>query len=280
LTDTANYDIGKPALTYSLRGIAQVDVELRTVDHSVHSGMWGGVIMDPLSALCKLIGTLHDDHGRIVVQHFSDGVRPITEKERKSIASLGYTEDQLRKESGLLEGVKVTGHPDHAILERIWLQPSITVIALDACNLAQAANKILHSAKARISCRLVADQDPNKVVQALKDHLEKHAPYGAKITIDNVQTVKPWVCVPTGEVFAAAEKALQAGYDSPLLLIGCGGSIGFVEPFAKAFGGAPALLVGVEDPYTNAHGENESLCISDFHKCIKSMIHLFFNLKK
>jgi len=280
LADTGNYDIGVPSITYSLRGIVGLDVELRTVKASVHSGMWGGPVIDPLSALCKLIGTLHDDKGHVAVEGFFDSVRLPSQKEKDNIKELNYTEEKLRKESGLLGSVKVAGNPEVPILSKIWLQPAITVIALDACELKNAANKILHSATARISVRIVPDQNPAEVLKVVKAHLTKHVPYGAEISFSNEDTLKPWVCVPEGPVFAAAERALELGYNRHPVLVGCGGSIGFVEPFAKAFGGAPAILVGVEDPYTSAHGENESLLLSDFKKSIRSLVHLFFELKK
>lgn len=279
LADTGNYDIGVPSITYSLRGIVGLDVELRTVQASVHSGMWGGPVIDPLASLCKLVGTLHDDRGEVAVKGIFDGVRKPSDKEKSNIERLNYTEEKLRKESGLLSGVKVAGDSS-SILEKIWLKPSITVIGLDACELNKAANKVLSYATARLSVRIVADQDPNHVLEVLKAHLKAHVPYGAQISFSKEDTLKPWVCVPEGEVFNAAERALKAGYDVTPVLVGCGGSIGFVEPFAKAFGGAPAILVGVEDPYTSAHGENESLGLDDWKKSIKSIVHLFFELKK
>jgi acetylornithine deacetylase/succinyl-diaminopimelate desuccinylase-like protein len=280
LADTGNYDIGVPSITYSLRGIVGLDVELRTVQASVHSGMWGGPVIDPLAALCKLIGTLHDDTGKVAVEGFNDGVRNPSDKEAANLKQLNYTEAKLRKESGLLSGVKVAGDPNTPVLEKVWLKPAINIIALDACELKNAANKILNSAIGRISVRIVADQDPKHILEVLKAHLTKHVPYGAQIFFSNEVELKPWVCVPEGDVFTAAERALKLGYNHDPVLVGCGGSIGFVEPFAKAFGGAPALLIGVEDPYTNAHGENESLLLGDFKKSILSLAHLLFELKK
>jgi len=280
LTDTANYDIGIPSLTYSLRGVTSLTVELKTVANTVHSGMWGGVIMDPLTALCKLIGTLHDDKGRVLVEGFYNDVRAPSEKEIQIIRSLAYNEDKLRHESGLLPGVHVIGDESSQFLERIWLKPAMNVIALDACNIDVAANKILPFAKARISIRIVANQKPENVVKAVADHLKKHCPFGAQITVTDNGGSSPWVCVPEGSIFDATERAMRKGYGRDPVFIGCGGSIGFVEPFAKAFGGAPALLIGVEDPFTNAHGENESLCLNDFKKAMLSVFHLFQELKK
>jgi len=228
--------------------------------------------------LC-LVASLHDDAGNVVVEGFSDGVRKPTDKETSNLKQLNYTEAKLKKESGLLAGVKVAGDPSVPVLEKVWLKPAITIIALDACELKNAANKILNSAIARISVRIVADQDPAHILKVLKAHFTKHVPYGAQISFSNEEELKPWVCVPEGPAFKAAETALKLGYNHDPVLVGCGGSIGFVEPFANAFGGAPAILVGVEDPYTNAHGENESLLLGDFKKSILSLTHLFYELQ-
>jgi len=250
------------------------------VDHAVHSGMWGGPLIDAITSMCKLIGTLHDADGKVVVSGFEDGVRTPSSREMQNLIALNYTEEKLRKESGLLPGVKVAGDPSRSILEKVWLLPALNVIALDGCHTSVAANKIVHTAKARISCRIVSDQDPFHIVQMVKDHLVKHCPYGAHLKFTNEDALKPWVCVPVGPIFEAAENAMKRGFGRDPVYIGCGGSIGFVEPFAKAFGGAPVLMIGVEDPYTNAHGENESLLVSDFLKCMKSVLHLFFDLHK
>lgn len=280
LTDTSNYETGTPSLTYSLRGLVGLDVELRTVDHAIHSGMWGGPCIDPLTALCKLLGTLHNDDGSIAVNGFYDDIRELEDWERERIDSLCYTEKQFRREAGLLPGTMITGEANQGLLEKLWLRPTITVIALDACSIAESANKLLPMAKARLSCRIVAHQDPAKILEHLKSHLMQHTPFGAEIAISGGEGVPAWVCVPKGPSFDAAERALEAGFGKKTAFIGSGGTIPFVGPFAEAFGGAPALLLGLEDPYTNAHGENESLHIEDFFKLIQSSIRLFEELSK
>jgi cysteinylglycine-S-conjugate dipeptidase len=280
LTDTSNYDTGVPSLTYSLRGLVGLDVELRTVDHAIHSGMWGGPCIDPLTALCKLLGTLHNDDGSIAVKGFYQDIRQAEDWERTRIAELGYCEEQFRKESGLLPDSRLTGEADKGILERLWLRPTITVIGLDACSIDKAANKILPSAKARLSCRIVANQEPGVLLERLKSHLQEHVPFGAEMTFSEGEGVPGWVCVPKGPAFDAAERALEAGFSHKTAFIGSGGTIPFVGPFAEAFGGAPALLLGLEDPYTNAHGENESLHIEDFYKLMNSTVRLLEELSK
>lgn len=278
LTDTTNFDTGVPSLTYSLRGLISVDVELRTVDHAIHSGMWGGPILDPLYTLCQLIGTLHDQDGRIAVEGFYDNAHVAADWESERIAGLDYGLGHLRKESGMLEATQLAGESERHILERIWHRPSITVIGLDACPLAVSANKILPVAKARLSCRVGPGQDPGHLIAALEKHLKKHVRYGAELNLSFGDGCPGWLCQPSGPAFEAAERALEAGFGKKVALIGCGGSIPFVGPFAEAFGGAPALLLGLEDPYTNAHGENESLHIGDFNKLMNSSVRLLQEL--
>lgn len=280
LTDTTNFDTGVPSLTYSLRGLVGLDITLRTVDHAVHSGMWGGPCIDPLSALCKLLGTLHDDHGRIAVKGFYDDIREAEAWERERLNNLPYNEAKLREESGLLPSTKITGEPDRSLLERLWMRPSITVTALDACPIEKAANKLLPVATARLSCRIVPNQRPEDMLARLEAHLKAHVPYGAELTLSGREGVPGWVCVPKGPAFDAAERALEAGFGRKPAFIGCGGTIPFVGPFAEAFGGAPAILLGLEDPYTNAHGENESLHIEDFYKLMQSSVRLLEELSK
>lgn len=280
LTDTTNFDTGVPSLTYSLRGLLTADVTVKTTGHAVHSGMWGGPCIDALTSICKLLGTLHDDDGAVAVEGFAAGAREPEDWEVQRLKELGYDEATLRKESGLLPGTKLTGEPDRSILERLWQRPTITVIGLDACPIATSANKLIPEARARLSCRLAAGQDPKAVGEALKAHLLAKAPYGAEVEVELLDAVPGWVCVPEGPAFDAAERALEAGFGHKTAFIGSGGSIPFVGPFAVAFGGAPAILLGLEDPYTNAHGENESLHLDDFKKLMNSTVRILDELSR
>ena len=136
------------------------------------------------------------------------------------------------------------------------------------------------SARARVGLRTVPDMDAREVAKALCAALERDPPFGARIRTEVKAAGGWWMTEPEGEAFDAAARALQAGFGVPSVLIGCGGSIPFVEPFARVLGGVPALLVGLEDPLCHAHSENESLLLSDFEKAVASAIHLYDELSR
>eukprot|EP00274_Cyanoptyche_gloeocystis_P000128 CAMPEP_0196659044 /NCGR_PEP_ID=MMETSP1086-20130531/32824_1 /TAXON_ID=77921 /ORGANISM="Cyanoptyche gloeocystis , Strain SAG4.97" /LENGTH=495 /DNA_ID=CAMNT_0041992867 /DNA_START=99 /DNA_END=1586 /DNA_ORIENTATION=- len=278
LADTDNIAFGTPCLTYSLRGCVDMDVDVRVATQSSHSGSFGGPVVDAATCLCRVIATLHDKEGNIAVEGFSEGIRKPTDKELRNIGSIKYDEHKFREECGLLPGVQLAGDPDTHIFSKVWLQPAINVIGIDAADIATCSNRIIPHAKARISCRIAANQDVDHIVSSLQKHLVHHAPFGAHISFPFLDVLKPWVCVPEGPAFAAAEGALRDGFGCAVVYTGCGGTIGFVEPFQRVFGNIPALLLGVEDPYTNAHGENESVLLPDLFRTMRSLVFLLFEL--
>jgi len=273
LTDAGNWDTGVPALTTLLRGIVGVEIELRALESPLHSGMWGGPIPDPVMALTRVLATLVDDKGRIAVPGIYDDVRPLNDIDRKEFERLPVTTEEFRRQARVLPGVQLMGTWINP-WQPVWREPALSINAIQAASRAQAANIICDSAWARVSIRVVPDQDPKKVQRQLLDHLKKQVPWGMQAEFKSDHVAGWWMCDPVGPAFDKARKALALGYGKDPLIMGCGGSIPFVEPLSNALGGAPALLVGVEDPYTNAHSENESLGMDDFDKAIKSQIHL------
>jgi acetylornithine deacetylase/succinyl-diaminopimelate desuccinylase-like protein len=253
-----------------------VDVEVRALEQSVHSGMWGGPIPDPALALAKILSSLVDGDGRITIPGIYDRVRPLSPAQRDAIAALPVTADDFRRQARLRPGVALLGgrHP----LEVNWWQPSLAVNAVQASSRKDARNIINDVAWARVGLRLVPDMDPEKARDALVAALQGPAPWGVEVKVRVETAGAPWITDVSHPAFGAAFRALEQGYGRPALAIGSGGSIGFVEPFAKALGGVPALLVGVEDPASNAHSENESLHLGDFQKAIRSAIHLYAEL--
>jgi acetylornithine deacetylase/succinyl-diaminopimelate desuccinylase-like protein len=277
LTDTGNVDVGVPSVTVALRGLVTVDVEVRALEQSLHSGMWGGPIPDAAMALARMLATLVDEQGRMTIPGIYDRVRPLTSAQRAAIEALPVTVEDFRRQARLRPGVKLLGdgHP----LEINWWQPSLAVNALQASSRRDARNIINDVAYARVGIRLVADMDPAEVRDGLVRALEAAAPWGVEVTFTKSEVAgKAWMTDVSHPAFGAAFRALERGFGRPALAIGCGGSIGFVEPFARALGGVPALLIGVEDPSTNAHSENESLHLGDFQKAIRSAIHLYGEL--
>jgi acetylornithine deacetylase/succinyl-diaminopimelate desuccinylase-like protein len=228
--------------------------------------------------MCKLLAGLTDANGVITVPGVMDMVRAPTAAERAEYAALPFDAKKFRADAGLEPGVQEVGEPGYSVYEKLWMRPSLTVIALEASPVKGSSNQLVPSARARVSIRLVPDMDPAKVASLVTAHLKKHAPWGMTVTTE-VETGNPaWSCKAEGPAYDAARRALEKGFGKASALIGCGGSIPFVGPFAEAFGGAPALLVGLEDPICNAHSENESLSLRDWQKALRGACYLYEEL--
>lgn len=280
LTDTANLAAGLPSITYALRGIVIVDVEVEAIDHPLHSGMWGGPVPDAPMALCTILSRLTAEDGSIAIDGIYDDVTELPDELRTRLAALPYDEDEFRSDAGMLDGVGMAGESERHPYEQMWHRPSLAISALEAAPLKGASNQIVPSARARVGIRTVPNMDGDETASLLKAALEKDPPWNVKVTAE-VKTVGGWwLTDPRGPAFEAAERALEKGFGKKGVFIGCGGSIPFVEPFARVLGGAPALLIGLEDPLCNAHSENESLLISDFVKAVHSAVHLYDELSR
>jgi len=278
LTDLVNHKIGWPSLTTTLRGMADVRVRVRSLEQPVHSGMWGGAVPDAFTGTIALLATLHDADGAIAVPGFADDVRPLSDAERGRLNALDEDPDELREEVRMLDGVRFVGDPGRSLFERLWAQPTITPVGMDVPSVANAANTLLSDVETKLSCRLAPGQDPDRALQALTDHLVANAPWGMRVEVSLGERNPAWVMEPGGPAWDAAVDAMTAAYGREPAVLGCGGSIPFVEPFSDAFDGAPCLLVGIEDPASNAHGDDESLHLEDFAKACLAEAFLLGNL--
>jgi acetylornithine deacetylase/succinyl-diaminopimelate desuccinylase-like protein len=255
IADSGNWDIGVPALTTSLRGLVRADVEVQTLDHSVHSGMWGGLVPDALMTLARLISTLHDDEGNVVI----DGL--VSAK----AADVDYPEERLRAESGVTEGVQWVG--SGSAVDRLWTKPALSIIGLDAPKVAGSSNTLVPRAGARISLRLAPGDDCKQAYQRLVEHLERHVPWGAKLSVTFVDDGQPTQIDATGPAYDVARTAFTDAWDGvPPVDMGVGGSIPFIAEFLESFPDASVLVTGVEDPDTRAHGLNEGLHLAEFER--------------
>ena len=280
LSDTANFDTGVPALTYQLRGIVQVDVEVKVLDHPLHSGMWGGPVPDPVQVLSALVADLRNKDGSLNIPGLYKDVAKTGKEQLKRIRKLPFSEKKFKKEGALEKGVKLWGEKGYSVYEQLWTRPSLTVIAMESHEIAGSSNQIVDSARARLSLRTVPNIDGKKAGAQLVKKLTRNPPFGVKVTAVMNGTTPWWTTDPEGPAFDAARRALKSGFGKDTAMIGAGGSIGFVQPFADLLGGAPCLLMGVEDPLCNAHSENESLHLGDLMKCMKSAVHLYEELSR
>jgi len=278
LADAGNWEVGVPGLTYSLRGLAAADIELRALDGPQHSGMVGGAVPDPVMALARVLASLVDEHGDPAFAGAFDGLRAPSESERMPIKGLDDKLDAFAHTMGVRPGAQLVGDPDTTLHERLWLRPTVTVIGIDGHPIKGSSNQIVARAAARVSMRLGPGQVPERVLAALRSHIEQNAPWGLECTVTALEGAPAWETDPSGPAFEAATRALHKGFGVAPVLMGVGGSIPFVGPFADAFGGIPALLMGPDDPHSRIHGENESLHLADWRSLIRSEVFLLDEL--
>lgn len=247
IADSDNWSTEIPSLTVSLRGLADCVVEVATLDHGLHSGMWGGVVPDALAVLVRLLASLHDEEGNVAVEGLHEAVA----------ADVDYTSERVRADTGVLAGVQEIG--SGSVAQRLWAKPAVTVIGIDTTSIAKASNTLIPRARAKVSMRVAPGGDAAEHLAALTRHLESHAPWGAQVTVTPGDLGEPYAIDATGPIYDAARVAFRQAWGHDAVDTGVGGSIPFIAAFATAFPDAKILVTGVEDPDTQAHSINESL---------------------
>ena len=252
--DAGNWSLDVPALTTTLRGGTNLVVEVRTLDHGLHSGMFGGPVPDALTALCRLLATLHDENGDVAVPGLVRG----------TTASPDLDEEQLRAEAGLLDGVRLTG--TGRLADRLSAAPALAVIGIDAPPVAGASNTLVPVARAKVSLRVAPGDNADAARDALAAHLRDRAPWGAQVRVEAGGAAAPFAARTGGRAYRCARSALGTAWGTAAVEAGAGGSIPFVTAYAGLFPDAEILITGVEDPDTRAHGANESLHLATFER--------------
>ena len=267
IADSGNWDIGEPALTTSLRGLVRADIEVRTLGHAVHSGMWGGLVPDALMTLSRLIASLHDDAGNVAVAGLFQG----------PAAAVEYPEERLRAESGARASTEWIG--EGPIVERLWTRPALSVTGLDAPKVDGASNTLVPAARAMLSLRIAPGDTTANAAECLRTHCEANVPWGAQLTFTVVDKGEPTRIDATGPAYDAARAAFEEAWDGVAPIdMGVGGSIPFIAEFLEAFPEASVLVTGVEDPDTRAHGANEGLHLAEFERVVLAEALLLRNL--
>ncbi len=256
VADSGNWSTEVPAITTTLRGLVSLEFEVRTLDHAVHSGMYGGAVPDAMLALTKILGSMWDENGEVSIL----GLISVDS------VNLEYSEDRLRADSGLLSSTKPLG--TGGILGRIWTKPALTLIGLDYPSVAVSSNTLVPSIRVKLSLRIAPGQVPSEALEALKAHILAHNSMGAEIVFGAVELGKPFSLGESGWAKDLASRALKSAYGFESVDIGIGGSIPFIADLEAVFPGVQVLVTGVEDPDSRAHSPNESLDIETLRKAI------------
>ena len=257
VADSGNFDLETPALTTSLRGLASLQFKVSTLDHPLHSGVFGGVVADATLALTKILASLHDDHGSVAIQ----GLKSMPD------SSLEIPESFIKQQAGVLPGVDLIG--TGGLADRGWNQPAVTIIGIDTPNVAESSNTLQASVNCKISARIAPNDDPNEALQAIKNHILQNAPYGSQVEFAETELGFPYLARESWASQLAMD-SMTEGYEKQAVQMGLGGSIPFIADLAKQFPNAEVLVTGVEDPDSRAHSPNESQHLPTLRKAVQT----------
>jgi acetylornithine deacetylase/succinyl-diaminopimelate desuccinylase-like protein len=275
ISDSAMFAPGLPSILSSLRGLAYFQIDVQGPAQDLHSGSYGGAVVNPAMALARILATMHDADGRIAIPGFYDAVREWPANVRQQMKSLPFDEEHFRAEAG---SPALGGEKGYTVLERLWTRPTCEVNGLLSGYTGEGAKTVLPAkAMAKVSCRLVPDQDPTVIEGLMKAHVARVAPPGVKATVTHLHGGRPWRAELAGPLFDAARRALAAAFGKEPVITGEGGSIPVVGDFQRILG-APVLLVGFGLPGENAHAPDEWMSIENFTKGMRAIATLWDEL--
>jgi acetylornithine deacetylase/succinyl-diaminopimelate desuccinylase-like protein len=277
VSDTAMFGRGIPSLCVGLRGLSYVEVFVDGPALDLHSGTFGGGVRNPVNVLAQMIAALHDPDGRVTVPGFYDAVIPISDAERREIAALPFDEREWLRSTG---APSTWGEQGYSTLERVWARPTLDCCGISGGFQGEGAKTIIPAqARAKISCRLVPNQEPDDIANKLKAELARLAPPGVRVRIDVLHGGRPYLAPTDHPVFEVAKRAFTKAFGKPTVFMREGGSIPFVRTIADATG-KPCLLMGFGQPDENAHAPNEWLDLGNYHLGIKSAAYLYDELSQ
>jgi acetylornithine deacetylase/succinyl-diaminopimelate desuccinylase-like protein len=277
VSDTAMFGRGIPSLCVGLRGLMYLELRVDGPSTDLHSGTFGGGVQNPVNAIARMIAKLHDDEGRVLVPGFYDNVVELTDVERKEIQSLPFDEKEWLASTG---APAVFGEKGRSTLERVWARPTLDCCGIHGGFTGEGAKTIIPAfATAKVSCRLVADQEPEEIQSKVADYLKKVAPPGVRVSVTYLHGGRPYVAPTNHPVFEVAKRAFTKAFGRPTVFMREGGSIPFVRTIADATG-KPCLLMGFGQPDENAHAPNEWIDLENYHLGIKSAAHLYDELSQ
>ena len=265
ISDSPMFDRGVPSICYGLRGLVYFQIDLRGTKTDLHSGSFGGAVANPAFVLAQMLAQMKDRGGRVKIAGFYDDVRPLREEERAEFKKLPFNEKRYRKELG---APKLVGERDYTTLERVWARPTFEVNGLLSGFTAEGAKTVIPAvAMAKVSMRLVPDQNPDKVASLFEAYVKKVTPKSVELKITRMHGGKPWMTDFDNLFVQAAGRAIERGFGQRPVFNREGGSIPVVSTFQEVLG-LPSVLFGVGLPDENAHAPNEKLDLGNFHNGI------------
>jgi acetylornithine deacetylase/succinyl-diaminopimelate desuccinylase-like protein len=277
ISDSTMFDRGVPSICYGLRGLVYCQIDLRGSATDLHSGSFGGAVANPAFVLASMIAQMKDRGGHIKVPGFYDDVVALTAEERQAWATLPFNEKQYRKDFGI---PKLHGETDYTTLERTWARPTLEVNGLLSGFTGEGAKTVLPAvAMAKISMRLVPNQDPDKIADLFEAFVRKIAPKTVELTFTRMHGGKPWMTAYDNPFIQAAGRALEGAFGRSPVFTREGGSIPVVSTFQEVLG-VPAVLFGVGLPDENAHAPNEKIDLGNFHNGIIASALLYDEIGK
>lgn len=275
ISDSTMFAPGIPSILSSLRGLAYFQIDVTGPNSDLHSGMYGGAVVNPATALSRIIASFHDADGRVAIPGFYDTVRPFPDNVRAGMRELPFDEADFMRH---LEVSALGGEPGYTTLEKLWTRPTCEVNGLLSGYTGEGAKTVLPGrSMAKVSCRLVPDQDPAVIHRLLEQHVRAVAPAGVTVTVTALHGGHPWRADLEGPLYDAAARALTAAFGRAPVITGEGGSIPVVNDFARLLD-APVLLVGFGLPGENAHAPDEWISQDNFRRGMRAIAALWDEL--
>ncbi len=271
ISDTGMFSRELPSMVVGLRGIAYVEVRCRGPKSDLHSGSYGGAVVNPANALCRIVADLKDDQGRVTIPGFYDRVEPVSETEAVGLAALPFDEAAFIEETGV---PALDGEAGFSHLERLWYRPTLDVNGLLSGFTGQGAKTVLPShAMAKISMRLVPEQDSAEIARLAGEHIRSLAPNGVEVEVREIHGGQPWASNPDSPLFEAGSAALEKTFGRRPVFVREGGSIPIVPMFESLFG--PVMLLGFGLPGSNLHAPNEWIDLGMYRRGIETLADLY-----
>ncbi|MFJ7934219.1 dipeptidase [Sporosarcina sp. NPDC096371] len=275
ISDTGMQGPGQPAVCYGLRGLCGVQIDIQGAKSDLHSGLYGGGVQNPIHALAEVLASFRDQEGTIAIEGFYDNVRSLSDEEREAYQALGFVEEALKEEVGVTE---LFGEKGFSYLERTWARPTLEVNGIFGGFSGEGIKTVLPAeAGAKVTCRLVPDQDPDEIIEKLKAHIEQHKPAGVTVTVNEFDKGKPFITPFDHPAIQAAGRSYEKVYNVPTAYTRGGGSIPIVAAFDEILQ-LPVVLMGFGLSSENFHAPNEHFHLENFDQGLRVISDYYYEI--